>query len=183
MERTQAFFSERKIRGLDFLTASRIIFVSVGTDPQPFDRLLKEVDRLAEKGILGKRVFCQTGYSNYKPLHAQSKAFLDSLSFEKKIREADLVILHGGAGAIGTALQHHKTCIVMPRLFRFGEHANDHQLELVNHLGKNGFVLVAQNEKELEGCVKKAADWKPRGFEAAKRTIALLDEFVRKAFG
>ncbi|MFH0955491.1 MAG: glycosyltransferase [Candidatus Micrarchaeota archaeon] len=158
------------------------VFVSVGTDPQPFDRLLKEVDRLAAEKVLDGPVFCQTGYSTYKPKNCEFAEFLNPLEFEKKIMEAGLLILHGGAGGIGIGLQHHKTCIVMPRLFRFGEHANDHQLELVEKLSQKGFVLAAENEAELKSMVLKAKKWKPTGFDGGKRIVALLNEFVAKNF-
>ena len=164
------------------MTKKTVVFAAVGTDPQPFDRLLKTIDELIEQKTLVADVFCQTGYSKYKPKNAKWKDFLNPAEFNQKIREADLVILHGGAGAIGTALQSRKTCIVMPRLFKFGEHANDHQLELVRHLDTNGFILMANSPSELEKMVKKAENWKPRGFEGGKGIVKLLDLFVQNAF-
>lgn len=183
MERTGSIFSKRKIWGLGFLTEKKLaIFVAVGTDPQPFDRLLKAVDELIGQKILAGDVFCQTGYSTYRPKNAAWESFLNPIVFNQKIREADLVILHGGAGAIGTALQCHTPCIVMPRLFKFREHANDHQLELVRHLEKNGFILMADSPKELEKMVKKARVWKPLGYEGGKKIVGLLDSFVKNVF-
>lgn len=159
------------------MTAIKKVFVSVGADPQPFDRLLKEVDRLAEKKVLSN-VFCQTGYSAYRPKNAESKDFLGPLEFRQKIKDADLVILHGGAGAIGIAMQFKKKAVVMPRLFKFGEHVNDHQIELVEHMQKHGFVLAAWNETELEKQVLAAQNWQPKGFDGGKRMLELLNEFA-----
>ena len=40
-----------------------MIFVTVGTHEQPFNRLIEEVDRLVETGVITDEVFIQTGYS------------------------------------------------------------------------------------------------------------------------
>lgn len=182
MERTGAFLSQGKIRGLDFLKEKPIVFVTVGTDPQPFDRLLKEIDRLASQKFFSSAVFCQTGYSKYIPKQAESKAFLDFQEFENKIRQADLVITHGGAGSIGACLQHHKKCIVVPRLKKFGEHANDHQLELVDSMEKKGMVIGVYDEKKLAEAIRKASEWKERRFEAGKKIVELVQEFAERSF-
>jgi UDP-N-acetylglucosamine transferase subunit ALG13 len=175
-----AFFPEGKIRGVNFLNKEGIVFVTVGTDPQPFDRLLKEVDSLAGKGFFSIPVFCQTGYSKYMPKNAEYKAFLDRTEFEQKIAKARLVITHGGAGSIGTALQHGKKCVAVARLARFGEHANDHQLELVDSLNASNRVIAISDEKQLRKAVKKSAHWQPAALEQGKKIIRLLEEFTKK---
>ncbi len=182
MERTGAVLSKRKIRGLYFLKKKAIVFVAVGTDPQSFDRLLVEIDRLAGKNFFPGPVFCQTGYSPYQPKHAAFKNFLSPEEFEEKIKNAELVISHGGAGSIGTALQYKKKCVAMARLQRFGEHANDHQLELVNALEREGRILVAKDEKGLEKKIGEAKQWQPRASSGQKRIVELLEEFVEKNF-
>lgn len=162
------------------MTQKPFVLVSVGTDPQPFDRLLREIDRLIERGVIREAVFCQTGYSPYKMQRAQSIPFLDPFDFQEKIKQADWLILHGGAGGIGLAMQYHKKCIVVPRLARFGEHANDHQLELVQGLDKGGFILAAYSIDEIERQVQKLPNWKPAGFSSAKTILAILDDFAQK---
>lgn len=159
-----------------------LVFVTVGTDPQPFDRLLKEVEKLIEKKVFTQPVFCQTGYSTYQPSGAVCKPFLELDEFEHKIKQAELVITHGGAGSIGTALQYQKKCIAMPRLERFKEHANDHQVELVEALAKNSRIIAVHHEKELEAAIRKAANWKPVGFEQGKKIIELCAVFAKKTF-
>lgn len=177
------FFSQGKIRGIGFLNKKRIVFVTVGTDPQPFNRLLQAIDQLAQKGVFATAVFCQTGYSTYRPRFATAKAFLNFEEFEEKIQEAALVISHGGAGSIGTALQFRKKCIAIPRLKRFGEHANDHQVELVQALEKEGLILAAYNEEELGKKIERSKKWEIKRFSPTeKKSIALLEEFVKKNF-
>ena len=42
-----------------------MIFVTVGTHEQAFDRLIKYIDDLKIKGVIKEEVIIQTGYSNY----------------------------------------------------------------------------------------------------------------------
>ena len=51
-----------------------MIFVSVGTYRTGFDRLIREVDRLAGNRIL-KNVIAQIGYTKYQPKFIKYKRF------------------------------------------------------------------------------------------------------------
>lgn len=162
------------------MTTPGVIFVTVGTDPQPFDRLLREVDALQKKGFFRHPVFCQTGYSKFIPDGIPSKPFLSFQEFEEKIASAELIITHGGAGSIGSALQHGKNCVVVPRLFRFGEHANDHQLELTDALEQEGRVIAVREEKQLEAAIQKAFRMAQKPFSSERRVTHLIEEFIRE---
>ena len=48
-----------------------MIFVTVGTHEQPFNRLIKEVDRLVADGKIKEKVVIQTGFSTYNPEHCE----------------------------------------------------------------------------------------------------------------
>lgn len=105
-----------------------MIFVTVGTERFPFDRLLRAVDELAQRGLLAD-VYCQIGASGYKPIHCSWKVFLPFEELIHCIQESDLVIAHGGAGVVALCLKFRKIPILVPRQKRFGEHVDDHQVE------------------------------------------------------
>jgi len=126
-----------------------MIFVTVGTQ-LPFDRLVRSVDEwAAEAGETN--VFAQTGASHYTPSHISSMKFLGVKEFDRKVSQADLLVSHAGMGSIITAMEMSKPIVVMPRLARFDEHRNDHQLATVNRFKKLSNVFVAESEEEL-GC-------------------------------
>lgn len=108
-----------------------MIFVTLGSQKFPFDRLLMELDRLLETGIIADSVFAQTGYSTYTPKHFSFEPFLDRDAFSAKMREADTVITHAGTGAIIGAVKAGKKVIAVPRLSKYAEHVDDHQLQIV----------------------------------------------------
>jgi UDP-N-acetylglucosamine transferase subunit ALG13 len=173
MERNGTILSKRKIWGFDIL-----IFISVGTHKQQFDRLLKAVDELIAKKVITQNVFAQTGHSKYKPKRFKGKRFLGLEEFDEKIKKCSLFITHAGEGNIGTALQLEKKMIVVPRRKKFDEHTNDHQLELADAIKKQKQAIVIANVSELENAIKDAKKIKMKKTNHAKGIIAQLDNFM-----
>ena len=149
------------------------IFVSVGTHKQQFDRLLKEIDNLIENGKIKENVFAQTGYSTYKPKNYKYKKFLGLTEFDKKIKECELFITHGGEGNIGTALQHEKKMIVIARRKKYGEHTNDHQIELTDAIAKEKQAIITE-VKGISKALKEVRKLKINRTKHAKGIIDLI---------
>ena len=123
-----------------------MIFVTVGTHEQPFDRLIIEIDRLKKNGVIREDVFIQTGYCTYEPVCCDWKKMLPYDEMEKKIKEARIVITHGGPASFIAPLSIGKTPIVVPRQKKFGEHVNDHQFLFSNELVKRGYKMIVVND-------------------------------------
>lgn len=108
-----------------------MIFVTLGSQKFQFDRLLQKIDRLIEDGVIQEPVFAQTGHSTYAPKHFETEAFMDRDAFAATMDKADTVITHAGTGAIIGAVKKGKKTIAVPRLSKYGEHVDDHQLQIV----------------------------------------------------
>ena len=104
-----------------------MIFITLGSQKFQFNRLLRAVDELIEKGVIDDTVFAQIGYSDYEPKHFQYKQFLDREEFVAQEDMCDILITHGGTGAIIGAVKKRKKVIAIPRLEKYGEHVDDHQ--------------------------------------------------------
>lgn len=105
-----------------------MIFVTVGTHEQPFDRLVRYVDELKGSGVIQEEVIIQTGYTDYEPKHCTWSKLLPYNDMIKNVEQARIVITHGGPSSFIMPLQVGKTPIVVPRQEKYGEHVNDHQL-------------------------------------------------------
>lgn len=93
------------------------IFITLGSQKFQFNRLLIAVDKLCEKKIIcGEDVFAQIGYSDYVPQNYRYNNFLDREEFSMEMGKADIVITHGGTGAIIGAVKKEKKVIAVPRL-------------------------------------------------------------------
>lgn len=113
-----------------------MIFVTVGTHEQPFDRLIKEIDRLKGEGIIREEVVIQTGYSTYEPKYCTWFKLLPYEQMQHYVKNADIVITHGGPSSFMMPLQMGKIPIVVPRQKKYGEHVNDHQLDFAQTVKK-----------------------------------------------
>jgi len=135
-----------------------LIFVTVGNATQPFARLLEAVDDLSGKGVFHEEpVFMQTGHNeNFRPRHSRAEAFLPAERFLECTKEARLIICHGGCGTLLRAIGLGKTPVVMPRLSRYGEHINDHQLQLVRALAEEGRIVPAFEVADLPRAIEEA---------------------------
>ena len=131
-----------------------MIFVIVGSQKFQFNRLIIEVDRLKQEGILQDRVVAQIGACDYEPKHIEGKRFMDKEDFDAHIAACDLLITHAGEGSIMTGLLRQRKVIAVPRYERFGEHVSDHQLEIARALERQGCIVNVEDIHQLEGAIK-----------------------------
>ena len=104
---------------------------------------------LVEQGVIKDEIFAQIGAANYLPKHYQYKKFLDKDEFSVYQDKADIIIAHGGTGALIGASKKGKNIIAVPRRSKFDEHIDDHQLQIVKVLEKEGYVRAVYDIKEL----------------------------------
>ncbi len=127
-----------------------MVFVTVGTHEQPFNRLIQKIDQLKKDGIIEDDVFIQTGFSTYEPKYCQWSKLIAYQDMIQYVEDARIVITHGGPASFIMPLQIGKIPIVVPRQKRFGEHVNDHQIEFVrNVVERMGTVICVENIEML----------------------------------
>ena len=103
-----------------------MIFATVGTQ-LPFDRLVSTLDQWASSQSQSE-VFAQIGDSKYCPRYIQWRRFLQPEEYNARLQQASVIVAHAGIGSILSALELGKRAIIMPRMSKWGEHRNDHQL-------------------------------------------------------
>lgn len=129
---------------------------SVGNCYQPFHRLLNEVERLAELSQLPMPVNVQYGHTPFSSRHCNAIQFLDRSEFESRVAEAELVIMHAGAGSVLQAVHAGRVPVVMARRARYGEHIDDHQTELARTMGASGRLVLAEGPEDLGEAIRRA---------------------------
>lgn len=126
-----------------------MIFVTLGSQKFQFNRLLIELDKLLEEKKICNDIFAQIGYSDYKPKNYEFKEFLDREQFAEFMDKCDTVITHGGTGAIVGAVKRDKKVIAVPRLAKFGEHVDDHQLQIIDQFTNMNFIVGVKDTNEI----------------------------------
>ncbi len=99
--------------------------------------------------------------------------------FDKYISECDLLITHGGVGSILAGINHNKKVIAVPRLAKYKEHGNDHQLQIVDNFAKSGYIIPLENFDELDKALNKAKKFKPKPYESnTKNFVKLIKDYI-----
>lgn len=116
-----------------------MILISVGTQKQQFTRIFDLV--IKSKRLKKEKIIAQAGHTRYTSKRIEMFEFIPLDKMEEYISEADLVIAHGGVGTIFSAVKKGKKVIAVPRLEKYGEHINDHQIEICEELEREGYIL------------------------------------------
>ena len=133
-----------------------MIFVAVGTQKFQLNRLLKAIDDLIGQGHLTEEVFAQVGHSDYVPQHYAYQDFISKDDFQSCIRRCDLLITHSGVATIIAGLKMEKPVVVFPRLACFGEHVDDHQVQIAESFSEKNLLLMCKHPEELADTVERA---------------------------
>lgn len=142
-----------------------MILVTVGNTEFKFNRLFKIIDQLCDEKVLdGKKIIAQMGHSDYVPKNYDSFKFIQNDKFKEYLKKSDYVITHSGVGTIIGCLKNNKKTIVFPRLRKFYEHVDDHQIEIAESFGKSNYVLVAYDFETLKQHVKNINNFIPDVF-------------------
>lgn len=157
-----------------------MVFITLGSQKFQFNRLLRAVDELIEKKVIQEDVFAQTGYSNYEPKNYKYKNFLDRDEFAEMEGNSEIVITHGGTGAIIGAVKKDKKVIAVPRLAKFGEHVDDHQLQLLKEFEKMQIIVACYDVTELENAYKTIRTKQLKKYKSnQKRIINNIEDYLK----
>lgn len=130
-----------------------MVFVTVGTHEQPFNRLIKEIDNLKAQGIINEPVFIQTGFSNYKPHYCNWQKFVSVNEMNSYMKKARIIICHGGPTFL-ESLKLQKIPIVVPRQLKYNEHVNNHQVNFVRFIfNYNKNIIPIYNINSLKNVI------------------------------
>lgn len=151
--------------------------VTLGTQHQEFTRLLDYIEKSDLKG----EIIVQAGYTKYESKRMKIFDFISYDEMEKYIDKSDLVITHAGTGSIVMPLKKDKKVIACARLSKFGEHVDDHQVELVDVFYSEGYILKIDEDASLNEVLKNIKDFKPKKFVSnTKKFIENLEQEINK---
>ncbi len=139
-----------------------MVFVSVGTQKQQFSRIFEMVEK--SKLLKDDKIVAQTGNTIFKSDNIEMIPSLDTNKFNEYIKKADFVICHGGVGTIFNALENNKKILVVPRLAKYNEHINDHQLEIAEELDKEGYIITYKEGKDFDYYIKLLKEFTPKKY-------------------
>lgn len=148
-----------------------MILVLLGTFPLTFERPLIELDRLLENGTLSEEVIVQSGHTVYNSSHMTFVPFIDLDGLLDLYRRADLVITQAGTGSIIKGLKMNKKMIAVARLAKYGEHVDDHQVELIQEFAGANYLIPWKEGDDLAELIAKAKKFEPTEYKSSNKEI------------
>ena len=156
-----------------------MIFVTLGSQKFQFNRLLKALDEQVAEGKIRDEIFAQIGASDYKPQNFKYKDFLNRDEFAEWQGKSDIEITHGGTGAIIGAVKKGKKVIAVPRLKKYGEHVDDHQLQLIGQFRELNLICECQNCDEIWKAIEIVKKTEYKNYQSnTGRIIENIEEFI-----
>ena len=156
-----------------------MILVMLGTQNNSFHRLLEEIDKLIKNGKIREEVVVQAGYTKYKSTNMKIFNFISSDELDKLEQQADCIITHGGVGSIIGSIEKDKKVIAVPRLKQYGEHVNDHQLDIVQSFDKLGYIIGITEVSQLSNALQKVEAFQPKKYiQNTGKIISIVQDFI-----
>ena len=156
-----------------------MILVMLGTQNNSFHRLLEEIDKLINNGVIQEKVIVQAVYTKYKSKNMEIFSLISQDELEKYQIQANLIITHGGVGSIIGSLKLGKKVIAVPRLHKYGEHVNDHQKQIIENFSENGYIIGIEDVSELEKAIEKVKTFEPKKYIANnEKMLSIIENFI-----
>lgn len=156
-----------------------MILVLLGTQHNSFERLLKEIEKCIEKNIISDEVVVQAGFTKFKSNKMKMLDMVSMQELQELVNKADLVITHGGVGSITTSLKNNRKTIAVPRLKKYGEHVNNHQLQIVEAFEEKGYLKKVIEVEELPEAICNIKDFIPNKFESnTNNIIKIIEKYI-----
>ncbi|WP_162417074.1 PssE/Cps14G family polysaccharide biosynthesis glycosyltransferase [Cyclobacterium roseum] len=156
-----------------------MILVLLGTFPTQFQRPLVELDKLCEKGLIKEEVIVQSGHTEFDSNYLTLRPFMSTSDLLELYEKARIVISHAGSGSILKGVKLGKKVIAIPRLAKFGEVVDDHQLEILKEFEELGYLIPWYDTDELIDLLAKAEKFVPNPYVSKKQQIIdYLDDYI-----
>ena len=158
-----------------------MILVLLGTQNNSFHRLIEEIEKNIKQGTIKEDVVVQAGYTKFESKNMKIFDLIPREQLEQLQAQADLIITHGGVGSIITSIRKEKKVIAVPRIHEYGEHVNNHQIEIVENFNEQQYIIGIEKVEDLQQAIIKAKDFKPKKYEINNDLmLKTIEEFIQK---
>lgn len=98
-----------------------------------------------------------------------------------RMGKADIVITHGGTGAIIGAVKKGKKVIAVPRRAKYGEHVDDHQLQLIKQFDDLNLICPCRDTDELAEAIETVKHTRYAAYESNTTTIVdSIEKYIKE---
>lgn len=156
-----------------------MIFVTLGTVKWQFSRPLIEIEKAVKQNLINEEIIVQNGYTPFESKFLKTISFLSTKEIDEMYKKASVVIVQGGTGSIIKGVKLGKKIIVVPRLKKYNEHIDDHQLEITNEMAKQNQIIPWYEKDNIVTLLEKTKKFYPAPFISGRdKIISELENFI-----
>lgn len=156
-----------------------MILVLLGTQNNSFHRLLEEIQKNIDNGNIKEDVIVQKGYTKFESKDMTLYNQLPIGEIKKLVSKANLIIAHGGVGSIITSIEQRKKVIAVPRLKKYNEHVNDHQIDIIKSFDEMGYIIGIKDVSQLSEALERVKKFEPKEYvRNTGNIIKIVEEFI-----
>lgn len=159
-----------------------MILVLLGTQDKAFNRLLDVIQDQINKGNIKDKVIVQAGCTKFESKDMEIFDLIPTDKFKELVKEADLIITHGGVGSIMEGIKNGKKIIAAPRLKQYNEHVNDHQLQIIEEFDSKGYIIPLYDLNKIDEALEKVKTYKTKKFVSNNhKFVKIIENYIDKA--
>lgn len=147
------------------------LFVPLGTQKFPFRRIITALNGLVEDGIYKPdEIVMQSALYPIKPIFTHL-GLIPNEDFNHYMKEAEVIVTHSGVNSIISCMELEKPLVVCPRLHEYGEHIDNHQMEIATLMHEKYDVLICTDMKNLPVLIEKAKNHKYKQWVSHRKEL------------
>lgn len=148
-----------------------MILVLLGTFKINFSRPLFAIEKAAIEYHYDQAVIVQAGHTAFKSDVLNIRTFIDSDELNNLYQEAEIIVTHAGVGSILKAFKMKKKIIAIPRLYKYHEHVDDHQLDILEEFAKHNYLIPWNEHDNFNELVERAKNFTPVPYASNKQDL------------
>jgi len=148
-----------------------MILVLLGTFQIEFPRPLILIEQLMQENKLKEEIIVQNGFTNFSSSHLDLRPFMSAEELDKLYQEARIIITHAGTGSLMKGIKMGKKVISVPRLKKYGEHIDNHQLEIHTEFEKLKYIYPWNDGDSLEQVLIDIENFHPAKYVSHKEDM------------
>lgn len=158
-----------------------MIFVLLGTFNSEFRRPLISIEKAFIENRVNEETIVQSGHTNFQSKYLKITPFFTPAEIDTLYNDARLIVTHAGTGSILKGVKKGKKVIVTPRLYKFNEHVDDHQLDILEEFAKSNYILPWYENESFETVLLKTENFIPVPYKSSKeKLVAFLTDYINQ---
>lgn len=148
-----------------------MILVLLGTFKIEFSRPIIAIENAIKNGEINEEVIVQAGHTAYTSEFLTIRSFINPKELDELYERAEIIVTHAGVGSILRGFRMNKKIIAIPRLYKFQEHVDDHQLDISEEFSRLNYLIIWNENDKFKDILAKARNFEPSPFVSNKKDL------------